>query len=63
MNAFERGAVAAVDTEESYQCQTHKTVDCEKCFNWVQIIKKEAEVAEDQGRWLGRRAEWMNRME
>jgi hypothetical protein len=36
----------------------HKEVDCKKCFDWVQIIKKEAQVTEEQGGWLSRRKKW-----
>ncbi|TFK73059.1 hypothetical protein BDN72DRAFT_835392 [Pluteus cervinus] len=56
INAYAHGAVAALSTESAYECETHKAVDCLKCFNWVKIIKQEAEDAEEHGRWLGKRA-------
>lgn len=51
INVYALGAVAALYTEESYHCDKHKFVDCGTCFNWVSIIKKEAEAAEEGGRW------------
>ncbi|KAF8064429.1 hypothetical protein FPV67DRAFT_1505045 [Lyophyllum atratum] len=50
-NAYAMGAVAAVTTEESYQCEKHKAVDCGKCFDWVKLVKKEAEATEERGGW------------
>ncbi|RDB17539.1 hypothetical protein Hypma_001248 [Hypsizygus marmoreus] len=61
LNAYALGAVAAVTTESSYECEAHHKVDCAKCFDWVGIIKKEAEAAEEQGRWLTKRNSLMDR--
>ncbi|KAG5650210.1 hypothetical protein H0H81_000311, partial [Sphagnurus paluster] len=52
LNAYALGAVAAVHTEESYQCEKHKCVDCKKCFDWVRIVKKQAEFSEERGRYV-----------
>ncbi|KAF8994658.1 hypothetical protein BDQ17DRAFT_1366602 [Cyathus striatus] len=52
INAYALGAVAALRTEKSFQCERHKKVDCPTCFDWVGIIKKEAEAASEDGRWL-----------
>ncbi|GLB44393.1 hypothetical protein LshimejAT787_1700200 [Lyophyllum shimeji] len=51
INVYALGAVAAVHTEESYQCEKHKSIDCKTCFDWVDIVKKEAEATEEGGRW------------
>ncbi|TFK36240.1 hypothetical protein BDQ12DRAFT_687074 [Crucibulum laeve] len=58
INAYAHGAVVAVQTEESYECESHRKVDCEKCFDWVAIIKKEAETIEEEGRWPTARRSW-----
>jgi hypothetical protein len=55
INAYAHGAVAALKTEESYQCEKHQAVDCNTCFNWVAVIKKEAQAAEEEGRWMTKR--------
>ncbi|EDR08104.1 uncharacterized protein LACBIDRAFT_297796 [Laccaria bicolor S238N-H82] len=55
INAYAHGAVAALMTEESYQCEKHQAVDCDTCFNWVAVIKKEAQAAEEEGRWMTKR--------
>ncbi|KAG6818853.1 hypothetical protein H0H93_000968 [Arthromyces matolae] len=28
--------------KDTYQCRQHKKIDCEKCFDWVKIIKMDA---------------------
>ena len=55
INAYAHGAVAALKTEESYQCEKHQEVDCDTCFDWVAVIKKEAQAAEEAGRWMTKR--------
>lgn len=39
-------AISVVHTEDSYQCEIHKAIDCNKCFDWVKFIKQEAGVEE-----------------
>ncbi|KAF9447779.1 hypothetical protein P691DRAFT_801831 [Macrolepiota fuliginosa MF-IS2] len=63
LNAYVLGAVAALHTEESYQCEKHKTVDCSKCFDWTSIIKREAEEAEEGGRWMSKRNSLQEQLE
>ncbi|TFK19474.1 hypothetical protein FA15DRAFT_682937 [Coprinopsis marcescibilis] len=51
INAYALGAVAAIQTEDSFECEKHSTVDCERCFDWVEIVTKHAEDVEELGRW------------
>ncbi|KAF7759838.1 hypothetical protein Agabi119p4_11533 [Agaricus bisporus var. burnettii] len=55
LNAYGQGAIEALHTEESFQCEEHKEVDCKQCFDWVAIIKREAKEREESGRWMSKR--------
>ncbi|KXN86953.1 hypothetical protein AN958_09450 [Leucoagaricus sp. SymC.cos] len=63
LNAYGLGAVAALHTEESFQCEKHKTVDCSTCFDWISIIKQEAEEVEESGRWMSKRNSLQEKLE
>lgn len=63
LNAFARGAVPAIHTEESFQCEKHKTVDCPGCFDWTLIIKQEAKEADEGGRWMSKRNSLQEQLE
>ncbi|KAF5347271.1 hypothetical protein D9756_009964 [Leucocoprinus leucothites] len=63
LNAYALGAVAALHTEESFQCEKHKSVDCSTCFDWISIIKREAEEVEESGRWMGKRNSLQEKLE
>ncbi|KAF8636262.1 hypothetical protein AX16_011032 [Volvariella volvacea WC 439] len=60
INAYAHGALPAVLSthDAAYECERHRTIDCPACFNWVEAIKKEAEDAEEHGRWMGKRESW-----
>ncbi|KAH6912225.1 hypothetical protein BKA70DRAFT_1184850 [Coprinopsis sp. MPI-PUGE-AT-0042] len=51
INAYALGAEAAIQTEESFQCEKHRQIDCTTCFNWVEIVKKQEQTVEAYGRW------------
>ena len=52
LNVYDLGAEPALLTEDSYQCEHHKRVDCKQCFDWVKVIEQEVRVAEERGRWF-----------
>lgn len=63
LNAYALGAVAALHTQESFQCEKHKTVDCSACFDWLSLIKREAEEVEESGRWMSKRNSLQEKLE
>ncbi|KAF8637224.1 hypothetical protein AX17_002975 [Amanita inopinata Kibby_2008] len=60
INVFAHGAREALNTEDSFSCSKHRDVDCSNCFNWVDIIAKEAHETAEYGSWLERRSGWMD---
>ncbi|PFH47989.1 hypothetical protein AMATHDRAFT_66382 [Amanita thiersii Skay4041] len=58
INVYAHGAVAAISTEESYECEDHREIDCSQCFNWVHIIQQETQEVAELGSWLERRERW-----
>lgn len=63
LNAYALGAFAALHTQESFQCENHKTVDCSTCFDWIFLIKREAEEVEESGRWMSKRNSLQEKLE
>ena len=63
LNAYALGAFAAPHTQESFQCENHKTVDCSTCFDWIFLIKREAEEVEESGRWMSKRNSLQEKLE
>jgi len=63
LNAYALGAFAALHTTESFQCESHKTIDCSTCFDWIFLIKREAEEVEESGRWMSKRNSLQEKLE
>ncbi|KAG6826048.1 hypothetical protein H0H92_001303 [Tricholoma furcatifolium] len=42
INVYQLGAVKR--KKDTYECMSHKKVDCAKCFDWVRMVKQEAGV-------------------
>lgn len=61
INAYQLGATRR--RGEQYQCSTHKRVDCETCFDWVKMVRAEAEGEEKTKRWLEKRQKWADKVD
>ncbi|KAF9558499.1 hypothetical protein CPC08DRAFT_638906 [Agrocybe pediades] len=45
-NVYALGAVKAGVNEASYKCKDHGKVDCEVCFDWINLIRRDARDAD-----------------
>lgn len=63
LNVYSYGAVPVRRSSEDYKCTTHGTKDCERCFDWVNIVRREVQEAGTQERWLERRRRYFERVD
>ncbi|EJD03755.1 uncharacterized protein FOMMEDRAFT_133140 [Fomitiporia mediterranea MF3/22] len=61
INAFQKGAIYHAGGK--YKCTMHGVINCQNCFNWIELIRAEAEDAVRTQHWLEKRKKWLDKVD